>query len=303
MPFPYKNVLVTGATSGIGYALTERMVTNGIHVVAVGRRQERLDALQAAHGSAKVAIENFDLADLAGLPAWVKKQVSTSSTSSILCGFLHRHSDQTSFSSTTRITAAYPFLDCVILNAGFQQVLDFTEPASLPLDAATAEMNTNYLSPLHATALFLPHLTSRAPNPAAIVYVTSGLALVPLSVCPGYCASKAAVHSLAWTLRSQLASESATSHLRVIEIIPPAVQTELHTRQGRPATGMPLADFIDETWQGLCADDAADEIMPKLLQQQAGTVEDEKRKAFSKFDAIIKAQVIAAKAAKAATGP
>lgn len=75
MPFPYKTVLVTGATSGIGQALAERMIQSGSFVVAVGRRKDRLDALVAKHGAEKVAGEVFDVSDLEGMPAWVKRSV------------------------------------------------------------------------------------------------------------------------------------------------------------------------------------------------------------------------------------
>jgi len=73
MPFPYKTVLITGATSGIGEALTERMVAAGVFVIAVGRRRDRLDALVAKHGAAKVAAEEYDVSKLEGMEAWVKK--------------------------------------------------------------------------------------------------------------------------------------------------------------------------------------------------------------------------------------
>jgi NADP-dependent 3-hydroxy acid dehydrogenase YdfG len=73
MPFPYKTVLVTGATSGIGLALAERMIAAGIFVIAVGRRAERLHELVAKHGKDKVAAEVFDVADLGALGEWSKK--------------------------------------------------------------------------------------------------------------------------------------------------------------------------------------------------------------------------------------
>jgi NADP-dependent 3-hydroxy acid dehydrogenase YdfG len=84
MPFPYKTVLVTGATSGIGHGLAERLIEHGSFVIAVGRRQDRLDALVTKYGAGKVASEPFDVADLAAIPAWVKQLVSLSS-SLLLC--------------------------------------------------------------------------------------------------------------------------------------------------------------------------------------------------------------------------
>ncbi|CAK7268618.1 hypothetical protein SEPCBS119000_003152 [Sporothrix epigloea] len=270
MPFPYKTVLVTGATSGIGQALVERMLTadRGIFVIAVGRRQDRLDALLAKFGPQRVAVENFDVANIADLPAW-----------------------------TAKITAAHPALDCVILNAGFQQSQDFTQPQSVidMLPDLTLEITVNYLSPVHAATLFLPHLIALG-GPAAVVFVSSGLALVPISRCPNYCASKAALHSMAWTMRSQLQDNVQTrEQMRIIEIIPPAVQTELHTRQGQSPMGLPLEQFIDETWAALNSADLLDEIMPKSLRDVSGHVEDVKRETYNKFAAMIRAQEAAAK--------
>ena len=46
MSFPYKKTLVLGATSGIGLKLTERLVSQRLNVVVVGRRQEPLGCLR-----------------------------------------------------------------------------------------------------------------------------------------------------------------------------------------------------------------------------------------------------------------
>ena len=53
MSFPYKKILVIGATSGIGWALAERFVENGSKVVVVGRRKEKLDEFVTKYGSDK----------------------------------------------------------------------------------------------------------------------------------------------------------------------------------------------------------------------------------------------------------
>ena len=71
--FPYKTVLVIGASSGIGQALAERMIENDIFVIASGRRRDRLDALVAKYGSDKVATSAFDITDLDKIASWAQE--------------------------------------------------------------------------------------------------------------------------------------------------------------------------------------------------------------------------------------
>lgn len=73
MPFPHKTVLITGATAGIGRALAERMIENGVFVIAVGRRKDRLQELEAKHGKDKVVAEEFDMTKTAEIPAWAQR--------------------------------------------------------------------------------------------------------------------------------------------------------------------------------------------------------------------------------------
>lgn len=75
MPFPHKTVLITGATAGIGRALAERMIENGVFVIAVGRRKDRLDELVEKYGTDKVAAEVFDVSDLDAIPRWAGRYV------------------------------------------------------------------------------------------------------------------------------------------------------------------------------------------------------------------------------------
>lgn len=176
-----------------------------------------------------------------------------------------------------------------------QRTLSFTAVASGSTDPATAlasadqELLTDYTSYLHLLMHLLPHLASQTDDSSssrrtAIVLVSSGLALVPVPRCAGYCAAKAALHSLAWTLRAQLGSSDGTSHIKVIEIIPPAVQTELHSHQpdlvaiGQSKFGMPLDEFLEEAWAGLERGD--EDIFIGGVREHFAQLEDPRRAAF-----------------------
>ena len=69
---------------------------------------------------------------------------------------------------------------------------------------------------------------------------TAGLAFVPAVFAPIYAATKAALHSFTMSLRRDLDQTS----VRVIEIIPPAVNTELGGA-GLHTHGVPLEEFAD----------------------------------------------------------
>jgi uncharacterized oxidoreductase len=143
------------------------------------------------------------------------------------------------------VIAKYPAVNFIVNNAGIQRAHNFSRPVE---DAVIAEeINANLLGVIRVCAAFIPHLTTQ-PR-ATIVNISSGLAFVPLSIVPVYCATKAAVHSFTVSLRHQLKSTG----IRVIELVPPYVDTEL--QQGRRRAGgpqpMPLAQFIDEAMAGL----------------------------------------------------
>lgn len=86
--------------------------------------------------------------------------------------------------------------------------------------------------PVHFVKAFLSLLTS--PQKFTIAATTSGLALSPLPRVPGYCSSKFALRSFLLAVRRQLEYEGDANGVKIIEILPPAVQTELHDPKVRP---------------------------------------------------------------------
>ncbi|KAL7949443.1 NAD(P)-binding protein [Trichoderma barbatum] len=223
MVFQYKRVLLVGATAGIGAAMADKLIAEGSKVIAVGRRQERLDAFVAKHGAERASGIRYDVTDSAGLDAFVNKVVQT-----------------------------YPDLDCVFLNSGTQTQPKLTRPEELDLDAFHYEFNVNYTSTVNLIIKLLPYLQKK-DHPTSLIVTGSTLALIPAFVLPAYSASKAALRAFFECLRRQ---NQGFSNVKFIEILPPAVQTELHdymgVERGR-ALGMPVDEFTEKAYAELVA--------------------------------------------------
>jgi NADP-dependent 3-hydroxy acid dehydrogenase YdfG len=73
MSFPYKHVLIIGATSGIGRAMVDHFIANGLKITAVGRRQDRLEEIIVQHGSEKASGVAFDVEKLDKIPVFINK--------------------------------------------------------------------------------------------------------------------------------------------------------------------------------------------------------------------------------------
>ncbi|GJD77376.1 oxidoreductase [Methylobacterium gregans] len=199
-------ILVTGGGSGIGQALARRLHALGNTVIVAGRRIEALQQTIADRPNMHAMVFDADSAE--GVADFVR-----------------------------RVTAEHPALNVVVNNAGimrFEELGRYRE-----LEDAEATVTTNLLGPIRLTNALVEHL-GRQPN-AALVNVTSGLAFVPLIASPTYSATKAAMHSYTVALR-----EALLGKIEVIELVPPAVQTDLTPGQSTRTGYMPLSEFIDE---------------------------------------------------------
>ena len=202
-------ILITGGGSGIGRGLAEEFHKRGNQVIIAGRRQSALDETAAANPGMKAVV--LDIED----PASIQE-------------------------AATKITKQFPGLNAVLNNAGIMKPEDLKKGDT---ETAEAIVRTNLLGPIRLTAALIPHLLEQ-PS-ATVITVSSGLAFVPLALTPTYCATKAAIHSYSMSLRYQLRDTS----VRVVEIAPPWVATELMGAVPDDPRAMPLKDFIEETMQ------------------------------------------------------
>ncbi|KAL9034163.1 MAG: hypothetical protein Q9180_005559 [Flavoplaca navasiana] len=190
MSFPYKCVLIVGATSGIGLGMAEKFIGEGSKVIVVGRRHDRVNAFVRKHGD-KAGGFAYDISDGQNLDTFIKI-----------------------------VTSNYPDLNCIFLNAGIQAVHDLTKPNQVDLAAFHNEMHVNFSNFVNISLAFLPFLQAKQ-SPTSIVYTGSNLAIVPASSLPAYSASKAALNCFTLCLRDQLAN--AGSKVKILVISPPPV--------------------------------------------------------------------------------
>lgn len=205
MELSSNTVLVTGGASGIGLALAERFLRAGSSVIVCGRREEKLREAKEAHPGLHTRV--CDVADASQRVALVEWAVRE-----------------------------FPRLNVLVNNAGIQLRVALTEPGQW--ERVREEIVINFEAPVHLSTLLIPHLIRQ--KPAAIVNITSGLSFAPMARVPVYCATKAALHSFTLSLRHQLAD----TPIEVIEIIPPAVDTDLGG-PGLHTFGVKVEDFLD----------------------------------------------------------
>jgi uncharacterized oxidoreductase len=203
-----KTVLITGGGSGIGLEIAKQLSAKNNKVIITGRTADKLQ--NAAAGMANVTAIAADVTKADD----VKKLIAT-------------------------IKADFGGLDILINNAGNAYVYNLTADADAE-GKARNEFDTNFFSVLNFTEQLLPTL-SASPE-AAIVTVTSILALTPRSTLPTYSASKAALHSYTQALRFELAK---TTTIKVFELMPPLVNTDFSKDIGGE-NGIPPSAVADD---------------------------------------------------------
>jgi uncharacterized oxidoreductase len=182
-------ILVTGGATGIGFSLAEEFVKLGNEVIICGRREDKLE--EAKNKLPQIHTRKCDLSkedERKSLFEW--------------------------------ISSDFPKTNILVNNAGIQRMVDLKKGTE-ELFSGEDEIEINFKAYVNLSAYFIPFLMKQ--NEAAIVNISSGLGFIPLTITPVYCATKAAIHSFSISLRHQLRNTS----VKVFEIIPPTVDTEL----------------------------------------------------------------------------
>lgn len=217
-------IFITGGTSGIGRGIAEAFHKQGNQVIISGRRKALLDEVTRANpGMAGIELDIQD-------PQQIQQ-------------------------AAARLIRDYPTLNVLFNNAG---IMPFDNVGGEQNDAeVVATVATNLLGPIRMTAALLPHLKQQ--QDAVVIHNSSVVAFMPLAANAVYSATKAALHSYALTQRFALRDTG----VRVIEVMPPWVDTDLIYKSGDPRA-MPLPDFVADTMQGL--ESGRDEVYVEAIR-------------------------------------
>ena len=159
-------VLVTGASSGIGRAVCERLLADGHRVIGIAR-----DFSKFPCADLRFEAHSIDLADLDKLPNHLQDLV-----------------------------VSYPALDALVLNAGVGR---FGTLEQFSYDQIRSLIDLNFTSHVFVARAFLP--TLKKAGCGHLVFMGSEAALAGTAQGSLYCATKFALRGLAQALRAECA--------------------------------------------------------------------------------------------------
>ncbi|KAI8161485.1 hypothetical protein K4K49_001731 [Colletotrichum sp. SAR 10_70] len=195
----FQCAVITGGAGGIGKVMAQHFISKGKKILLAGRTESKLQETTKEIGAAGYYV--LDTGDVDSIPSFVKK-----------------------------ITTDHPELDCLVNNAGVQRPLEVLKDDDF-LSKADQEININIRGPMHLALGLLPHLQEK--ESALIINVSSVLGFIPFSIInPVYNGTKAWLHFWSMNLRTQL--KNCGSKVRVVEIAPPTVATDLHRERSDP---------------------------------------------------------------------
>ena len=229
-----KIALITGATSGIGWATAERLAEAGVQLILCGRRTEKLEALaKAVVGNPQLL--TFDVRD--------KEAV---------------------FQAVDSLPKAWKSIDLLVNNAGNAHGLDPVQTASLEDWEAMIDGNVKGL--MYVTKAVLPHMIAAKKGQIINLGSIAGKEVYPNGSV--YCSSKAAVDFFTRGLRIDLNPLG----IRVGAIHPGLVETEFS--EVRFKGDQTRAKNVYEGIEALTAKEVADAIFYMAQVPEKVTIAD-----------------------------
>lgn len=180
-------ILISGGTSGIGWALGQALLKLNNTVILMGRNQQKLNEAHQA---------GFE---------------------TISCDLSQQQEIE---EASVTIQNKYPHLNMLFNNAGVQHNYDFTDSVT-PIHKIAQEINVNVTGQIILTQLLIPLLDHN--QNAFIINTTSGLGAFPKSDGLVYSASKAAMRNFTVGLRYNLKKNG----ICVLEFMPPVTDTNM----------------------------------------------------------------------------
>ncbi|MDT0180742.1 SDR family oxidoreductase [Microbacterium sp. ARD31] len=188
-------IVLTGAGSGIGQLLAERLTARGDRLVLVARDADRAEDLAAAHPGAAVIVA--DLAQPASLAAAV-------AASDLPDG-----------------------IDAVVHAAG---IVDLGHVEDLTVDSWQDQLAVNLVSPAELTRLLLPRVRAARGQ---VLFVNSGAGLTAHPQWAAYAASKHGLKALADALRGEEAAHGVRVTTVYPGRTATPMQAQVHAQEGK----------------------------------------------------------------------
>lgn len=191
MQLKNKIIVLTGASGGIGEAISKKLADAGGSIIAVGRDKAKLNAL---------------ISSLPGQHSYVVADLITTEGIQAIVDEVNNRGG----------------VDVLINNAGITQFGLLEHQSS---DVISAQLNANLLAPILLTQALLPAL-KKSDSPA-IVNMGSTFGSIGYSGFSAYCASKFGLRGFTEALRRELADTA----IRLFYLAPRATRTPINNAQ------------------------------------------------------------------------